>query len=212
MINIFIAIISGYLLGSIPSAYLAARLRKGIDIREVGSKNMGAMNVYYEVGLIEAILVLLTDVGKGVAAILLVRWLLNMPLLSPFDFITGITGLAAVIGHTFPVFLKFRGGKGGATTFGILLFLMPKAIPIWLVTCLIVLLISHNLTFCYSIAFICFPLAAWLIYHSTAMTTFSIGLPVLVGINYIPRFKEMHMKADYNWRKVIKRSSTRERL
>ena len=212
MINISIAIIVGYLLGSIPSAYLAARLRKRIDIREVGSKNMGAMNVYYEVGRIEAILVLLTDVDKGIAAILLVRWLLDMPLLSPFGFITGITALAAVIGHTFPVFLKFRGGKGGATTFGILLFLMPKAIPIWLIICLIALLISHNLTFCYSIAFVCFPLAAWLIYHSTHMIAFSIGLPMFVGINYVPRFKEMYMETGGSWRKIIKRTSTKERL
>jgi len=207
MVSIFIAIISGYLLGSIPSAYLAARLRKGIDIREVGSKNMGAMNVYYEVGLIEAILVLLTDVGKGIVAILIARYLLGVPLLFQL-----LTGLVVVIGHTFPVFLKFRGGKGGATTFGILLFLMPKAIPIWLVICLIALLISHNLTFCYSIAFICFPLAAWLIYHSTPMIAFSIGLPMLVGINYIPRFKEMFMETGGSWRKVIMRSSRKERL
>ncbi len=207
MVSAFIAIISGYLLGSIPSAYLAARLRKGIDIREVGSKNMGAMNIYYEVGLIEAILVLLVDVGKGIVAILIARYLLGVPLLFQL-----LAGLAVVIGHTFPVFLKFRGGKGGATTFGILLFLMPKAIPIWLVICLIALLISHNLTFCYSIAFICFPLAAWLIYHSTPMIAFSIGLPMLIGINYIPRFKEMFMETGGSWRKIIKRSSTKERL
>ena len=206
MIDIFIAIIIGYLLGSIPSAYLAARLRKGIDIREVGSKNMGTMNVYYEVGLIEAILVLLTDVGKGIVAILIARWL-GVSVLFQL-----LTGLAAVIGHRFPVFLKFHGGKGGATTIGILLFLMPKAIPFWLVICLIALLISHNFTFCYGIAFICFPLAAWLIYHSTPMIAFSIGLPIFVGINYTPRFKEMHMKAAGSWRKVIMRSSTKERL
>ncbi len=127
MINIIVAIICGYLLGSIPSAYLAARLRKGIDIREVGSKNMGAMNAYYEVGRVEAILVLLTDVGKGIVAILIARYLLGVPLLFQL-----LTAFAAVIGHSFPVFLKFRGGKGGATTFGILLFLMPKAIPIGL--------------------------------------------------------------------------------
>jgi len=209
MINIFIAIISGYLLGSIPSAYLAARLRKGIDIREVGSKNMGAMNVYYEVGLIEAILVLLTDVGKGIVAILIARYLLDIPLLFQL-----LTGLAAVIGHSFPVFLKFRGGKGGATTFGILLFLMPKAIPIWLVVCLIALLISHNFTFCYSIAFICFPIVAWLFssYPTNYYLPFSIGLPIFVGINYFPRFKEMYMESGGSWRKIIKRTSTKERL
>jgi glycerol-3-phosphate acyltransferase PlsY len=206
MVNASIAIISGYLLGSIPSAYIAGRIKRGIDIRDVGSKNMGAMNVYYEVGLIQAVLVLLVDVGKGVGAILLARWL-GVSIVFQL-----LAALAAVIGHAFPIFLKFRGGRGGATTFGILLFLMPKAIPFWLVICLIALLVTHNFTFCYSIAFICFPLVAWLIYHSTPIIIFSIGLPMIVGINYIPRFKEMYMKAGGDWRKVIKRSSTKERL
>ena len=207
MVNASIAIISGYLLGSIPSAYIAGRIKRGIDIRDVGSKNMGAMNVYYEVGLIEAVLVLLTDVGKGIVTIIIARYLLGVPLLFQL-----LAALAAVIGHAFPIFLKFRGGRGGATTFGVLLFLMPKAIPFWIAMCLVALLITHNLTFCYSIAFICFPLVAWLIYHSTPMIIFSIGLPIFVGINYIPRFKEMYMKAGGSWRKVIKRSGTKERL
>jgi acyl-phosphate glycerol 3-phosphate acyltransferase len=75
MTNIAIAIVVGYILGSFPSAYLVSRLKKGIDIREVGSKNMGAMNVLYQVGPVEAVLVTLADLGKGTGAILLVRWL-----------------------------------------------------------------------------------------------------------------------------------------
>jgi Predicted membrane protein len=206
MASIFIAIICGYLLGSIPSAYIAARLKKGIDIREVGSKNMGTINVYHEVGLIEAALVLLADAGKGIGAVLIARWL-GIPLAFQL-----LTGLAAVIGHTFPVFLKFRGGKGGATTVGILLFLMPKAIPFWFVICLVALLVTRNFAFCYGIAFICFPFAAWLIYHSTPMIFFSLGLPVIVGIHHIPRLKTMHAATSGNWRKIIKRSSFKERL
>ncbi|HXZ94899.1 MAG TPA: glycerol-3-phosphate acyltransferase, partial [Dehalococcoidia bacterium] len=76
--DLVIAVIIGYLLGSFPSAYLAGRLRKGTDIRKVGSRNMGAMNVFYEVGPLDAALVTLADLGKGVGAILLVRWLLNI--------------------------------------------------------------------------------------------------------------------------------------
>jgi len=115
MVSTFIAIICGYLLGSIPSAYIAAQLSGKVDIRDVGSRNMGTMNVYYEVGLKEAVFVLLADIAKGIAAILIARYLLGVTL--PFQL---VTGLAAVIGHTFPVFLKFRGGKGGATAIGIL--------------------------------------------------------------------------------------------
>ena len=192
--DIVIAIIIGYLLGSIPSAYLAGRLRKGIDIREVGSKNMGAMNVYYEVGLMEAVLVTLVDLGKGIGAVLLVRWLSGSPLISPFDLLTGLTGAAAVMGHVFPVFLKFRGGKGGATAIGILLFLMPRAIPF---------------------LFIVFPFVAWLIYfdyHGEPSRFFSMGLGIFPGLQYIPRLKEMHDKTDGDWRKVIKRRSLKDRF
>ena len=207
MLNIIIGIICGYLLGSIPSAYIAARLKKNVDIRDVGSKNMGSMNIYYEVGRVEAVLVLLVDVAQGIGAIILARYWLELSLVFQL-----FSGLAAVIGHAFPVFLKFRGGRGGATTFGILLFLMPKAIPFFLVVALIALIITHNFTFFYSVTFIIFPFIAWLIYHSTPLTIFSIGLPVLVGIGYIPRLREMHAKSGGDWRKIIKRSSTKERL
>ena len=206
MINASIAIICGYLLGSIPAAYIAGRLKKGIDIRDVGSKNMGVLNVYYEVGLIEAVLVLLIDVGKGIGAILLARWL-GVPLVFQL-----LAGLAAVTGHTFPVFLKFRGGKGGATTLGILAFLMPKAIPFFVAIALIALIVTRNPTFCYGIAFVLFPFVAWLIYRSEPLIFFSVGLPVFVGINYIPKLREMHMKASGSWRKIIKRRSFKERF
>jgi len=206
MVNASIAIICGYLLGSIPSAYIAARLKRKIDIRDVGSKNMGAMNILYEVGLKEAVLALLADVGKGIGAILLARWL-DTPLVFQL-----LSGLAAVIGHAFPVFLKFRGGKGAATTLGILLFLMPKAIPSFLAIAAIALLITRNISFCYSLAFLCFPLNAWLIYHSTSMLIFSLGLGLLVGMKHLPTVKRMRLATGGNWRRVIMRSSLKERL
>jgi glycerol-3-phosphate acyltransferase PlsY len=215
--DIVIAIVIGYLLGSIPSAYLAGRLRKGVDIREVGSKNMGAINVYYEVGLVEAILVTLVDLGKGVGAILLVRWLSDIPLGSPFDFLAGLTGAAAIIGHIFPVFLKFRGGKGGATAIGILIFLMPWAVPFLFVVFAIALRLTNNPTFSYSLILIVFPFVAGFIYvdrydEPLALVFYSIGLGVFLGLQYIPRIKEMHGKAGGDWRKVIKRRSLKERF
>ena len=206
MLNIVIAIISAYLLGSIPSAYIAGRLSKGIDIRQVGSKNMGAINVYYEVGLKEGILVLLADVAKGIGAILLAFWL-EVSLLWQL-----LAGLTAVVGHIFPIFLKFRGGKGGATTLGILLFLMPKAIPFFIAIAVIALIVTRNLVFSYGVAFACLPLIAWFFpYPTDHYLPFSIGLPVFVGLNCIPGLKEVYMRADCSWRKVIKRNSIKER-
>lgn len=205
MINA-VAIVCGYLLGSIPSGYIAARLKKGIDIRSVGSGVTGAINVYYEVGPVAGILVLLVDIGKGIAAVLLARWL-GVDLIFQL-----LAGLAAVLGHIFPVFLKFRGGRGGATTIGVLLCLLPEAIPFWLGTCAIVLLITRNLTVCYSMGFVCFPVVAGLIYGDVSLVAFSLGLPLFLGIRYIPRIKEMYSLTGGSWRKVVFRSSINERL
>jgi glycerol-3-phosphate acyltransferase PlsY len=215
--NIVIAIIVGYIFGSFPSAYLAGRLRKRIDIREVGSKNMGAMNVYYEVGRVEAVLVTLADLGKGIGAILLVRGLLLIPLISPFDLLTGLTAAAAILGHIFPVFLKFRGGKGAATAIGILIFLMPWAVPFLFIVFAVALLITRNPTFSYSLLLIVFPFIAGFIYvdrygEPLALVFYSIGLGIFLGIQYIPRIKEMHSKTGGDWRKVIRRRSLKERF
>jgi glycerol-3-phosphate acyltransferase PlsY len=215
--DIVIAILIGYIFGSIPSAYLAGRLRKGIDIREVGSRNMGAMNVFYQVGPVEAVLVTLVDLGKGVGAILLVRWLSGSPLVSPFDLLTGIAGTAAVIGHIFPVFLKFRGGKGAATAIGILIFLMPWAVPFLFAVFGIALFFTRNPTFSYSLLLIVFPFVAGFVYvdhygQPLALVFYSIGLGVFLGIQYIPRIKEMHGKTGGDWRKVIRRRSLKDRF
>ena len=218
MINdIVIAIIVGYVFGSFPSAYLAGRLGKGIDIRDVGSRNMGAMNVFYQVGPVEATLVTLADLGKGIGAILLVRWLSGGDLFSPFDFLTGLTATAAIIGHIFPVFLKFRGGKGAATAIGILIFLMPWAVPFLFIVFAIAVLITRNPTFSYSLLLIVFPFVAGFIYHDRygdplALVFYSTGLGIFLGVQYIPRLKQMHDKTGGDWRKVIKRSSLKERF
>jgi glycerol-3-phosphate acyltransferase PlsY len=215
--NVVVAIIVGYVFGSFPAAYLAGRLRKRVDIRDIGSRNMGAMNVFYQVGPLDATLVTLADLGKGVGAILLVRWLLGADLISPFDLLTGLTATAAIIGHIFPIFLKFRGGKGAATAIGILIFLMPWAVPFLFVVFFIALLITRNPTFSYSLLLIVFPLVAGFIYHDRyrqplALVFYSIGIGVFLGLQYIPRVKEMHSKTGGDWRRVIRRRSLKERL
>ena len=216
IIAVVVAIVIGYLLGSFPSAYLAGCLRKGIAIREVGSKNIGAMNVFYQVGLMDAVLVTLADLGKGVGAILLVRWLVGIPLISPFDFGTGLIATAAIIGHIFPIFLKFHGGKGAATAIGILIFLMPWAVPFLFVVFFVALLITRNPTFSYSLLLIVFPFVAGFVYvdhygQPLALVFYSIGVGVFLGIQYIPRLREMHGKTGGDWRKVIRRRSLKER-
>jgi glycerol-3-phosphate acyltransferase PlsY len=215
---IVIAIVIGYLFGSFPAAYLAGRLRKGIDIREVGSRNMGAMNVFYQVGPLDAALVTLADLGKGIGAILLVRWLSGVSPVTSFDILRdGLTATAAMLGHIFPIFLKFRGGKGAATAIGVLMFLMPWSVPFLAIVFFVAVFITRNPTFSYSLLLIVFPFVAGFIYvdhyqQPLSLVFYSTGVGIFLGIQYIPRLREMHGKADGDWRKVIRRRSLKERF
>lgn len=112
-----------YLLGSFPTGFLAAKLLKGIDIRDEGSGSIGATNVLRTLGKGPAIVVLLVDALKGALAIALANWIYpftnNESL--PLPWLVTLAGLLAVIGHSLPVWLKFKGGKSVATSLGILL-------------------------------------------------------------------------------------------
>lgn len=202
---IAIAIIGAYLLGSIPSAYIAGRLRKGIDIREVGSRNMGAMNVFYKVGIVPGLLVLAVDIGKGAAAVALAHWL-EVPLVVEL-----IAGATAVLGHGFPVWLKFRGGRGGATLIGVLIFLMPWGLPIGLGIFSVLLVLTRFPTLSYSVALLCFPFIAWLIYHRGDYVTFASLMLLIPFVRYIPRIKEMRTKGG-SWKHVALRRNLKDRF
>ena len=123
-------IISCYLLGSIPFGYIVGKLFKKVDIREFGSGNIGATNVFRILGPSLASLVLIGDIGKGIFSIYLVQYLNIDNLL-----IITIAGLAVICGHDWSLFLGFKGGKGIATTFGVVFALNPTisilALIIW---------------------------------------------------------------------------------
>ena len=203
--SIVLALLIGYFLGSIPSAYLTGRLVKGFDIRQVGTRNMGAMNVFYQVGFIYGLMVLFADVGKGAAALAIARWL-DVP-----EGMVFLTGLFAIIGHSFPIWLKFRGGKGGATLIGVFVFLMPWGLPIGLSIFGLLMLLTRFPTLSYSIGLLCFPFVAWLIYHDGALVAYSIGMLLVPALLYIPRVREIYLKAG-SWRRVIKRKNLKDRM
>jgi glycerol-3-phosphate acyltransferase PlsY len=202
---IIIALITAYFLGSIPTAYIIGRLRKGIDIRQVGSRNMGAMNVFYNVGFFYGILVLLTDIAKGAAAIALARCL-EAPIAVEL-----IAGFIAVLGHSFPVWLRFRGGKGGAPLIGIFAFLMPWGLAIGFPLFALLTLLTRFPTISYSIALLSFPFVAWLIYHNGIYVVYSILMLLIPLIRYIPRIKEMRNKGG-SWKKVVLRKNIKDRF
>jgi glycerol-3-phosphate acyltransferase PlsY len=202
---IAVSLIAAYIIGSFPSAYLVARFRKGIDIRNVGSHNMGAMNTFYKVGFWYGILVLVLDIGKGILAV-------AIPTILGVNQVAQILcGAVVVIGHIFPVFLKFKGGKGGATCIGVLVFLIPWGVPVYLFIFLLFLLITRFPTLSYSIAFLCFPFLGWFVYHSLALAIFSVVILLIPGAKYIPRIIEMRSKSG-GWKHLFFRRNLKDRF
>jgi glycerol-3-phosphate acyltransferase PlsY len=114
-VELFPAILIGYAIGSLPIGYLVSHSVRGVDLRQVGSGNVGAANVYRTSGLRMAIAVMLADAGKGAGAVFLTG-----------GGVPGVAaGMAAVVGHIYPVWLRFRGGKGVATASGVFAMLSP---------------------------------------------------------------------------------------
>ena len=167
--NIVAALVIGYLLGSIPFAYIIARLKKGIDIRQKGSGNIGALAVWREVNPGFGIISLASDVGKGVLTVYVARWLgLDLPWIC-------VAGFAAVVGHNWPVFLNFRGGKGAATIMGVLLAFMPVQFAIGLGIAILVIIPTSNIRLG-MIGLACIPLIAWLFDKPSAYIYYPLGL------------------------------------
>ena len=127
-----VAIVASYLLGATPTSYIAGKLGRGIDLREHGSKNLGATNVYRILGWKYAIPVALFDMAKGAIPVLLfARWAGA----ADHPWLRIVLGIAAVLGHMFSPYVTFKGGKGVATAAGMFLALAPVAvllaIPVW---------------------------------------------------------------------------------
>jgi glycerol-3-phosphate acyltransferase PlsY len=205
IVKIIGALLVAYIIGSFPTAYIVARLRRGFDIREVGSRNLGAMNVFYKVGFWWGMLVLLVDIGKGVLGVAVAHFLGNGLIVEM------LAGVAVVLGHGFPVFLKFHGGRGGAACIGILIYLMPWGIPIYAGLFGLLLLITRFPTLNYSLAFVCFPFIGWLIYDRWELSVYSVGLVIIPLLKYIPRIIEMRRKGG-SWKHVVYRKNLKDRL
>ena len=183
----FLIIIGAYLIGSIPSAVWIGKAAKGIDVREHGSKNAGATNTMRVLGVKTGIPVLLIDLFKGFAAV-------KLALLSPtFDAGSNAfvnfqlaLGAAAVVGHVFPVFAGFRGGKGVATIVGILLALHWQATLLAIGVFLVILFIFKYVSLGSLMMGLSFPLSVFLIFKtdSISLKIFSVAVCILLFITH----------------------------
>jgi len=194
-----LSIIIGYLLGSIPTAYIVARKRKGIDIRNVGSRNMGAANVMREIGTPEGIFVGLIDIAKGAGAILIAQTL-NISELWVFG-----AGFAALVGHNFPVFAGFRGGKGSATVIGIFLVLAPLSMLVTLVIVAIPFFTTRKFSAAILIGialvvvgFALLPLFIWLFEGSLMLVRYVLAIGIFMLVRNLSGIKQVLAKGIIN--------------
>jgi glycerol-3-phosphate acyltransferase PlsY len=184
----WLVIITGYLLGSIPTSYFAGRLLRGKDIRQMGDENAGAANAYRELGPVAGVVVGVIDAAKG-AVVIIIAQAANLP-----QALILITGAAAVIGHNWPVFLGFRGGRGVSTTLGILLVLLTIPMLVLALPALLILIWRRNVTPSMAFLFITLPLVDWCFKVPGVLIAYGVALPALTGITTFLRTrpKELH--------------------
>jgi glycerol-3-phosphate acyltransferase PlsY len=163
------AIVIGYAVGSLPIGYLIAQSARGVDLRQVGSGNVGATNVYRTSGLSMAIAVMLADAAKGAGAVFLGG-----------GGITGVAaGVAAVFGHVYPVWLGFRGGKGVATASGVFGVLSPLPMAIAVVAFAIVVARTRFVSLGSIVATVLLPVIAWL---TPGLPAVDIGATIIAAL------------------------------
>lgn len=173
-----------YLIGSIPFSYIAGRVLANTDVRTRGSGNVGATNVFRTSGVGAALLALAGDLLKGVLA----AWLgLTLGGL----FLTALCSLAALIGHCYPVFLKFRGGKAVATAGGVVLFLMPEVGLILLLIFIVVTILSRYVSLASIAVALSLPFIALILKNPWQYILLSILMAMVVVYRHRENIKKL---------------------
>lgn len=171
IVSLGIWCLASYFLGSIPTSHLVSKLVTGVDLRELGSRNLGATNVYRVLGWGFAIPVGVFDVVKGYVPVAMFA-----PRVGPDPWIAVVLGVAAVVGHVFSVFVRFRGGKGVATATGAVLALAPAALAVSLLVWILTLAITGFVSLGSILGALAFPIAAWFL---------APGEPYVLGVGVI---------------------------
>ncbi|MBK7683609.1 MAG: glycerol-3-phosphate 1-O-acyltransferase PlsY [Bacteroidetes bacterium] len=180
-------VLLAYMMGSIPSAVWIGKLLYGVDVRDYGSGNAGATNTFRVLGKRAGLPVLILDILKGFVAVKLV-WLTAkyLPDTQQFVNLELSLGLAALIGHIFPVFAGFRGGKGVATLLGILCAVHIGAALICIGVFMVTILLTHYVSLSSMLSALTFPISIMFIYHETipGLNIFAMFVCVLVLITH----------------------------
>lgn len=184
MLIFLILTVIAFIIGSVPSGLLIARL-KGVDLRKTGSGNIGATNVLRAVGKAPALLTLAGDILKGTLAVALGGYFLDNLLMK------GIVGLAAIAGHNFSLFLGFKGGKGVATSIGVLILFAPKAALITLALWLGVALMTRYSSLGAIVSFGLLPLNIYLFDYTKEKLIISVIIASLLLFRHSANIKRL---------------------
>ena len=175
---IIVLMIVAYILGSIPNALWIGKIFKGIDVREHGSKNTGSTNAARVLGAKLGILTLILDISKGAIPTLIATMLLD----SSISVI--LVGICAILGHSFSIFMKFKGGKAVATTVGVFIVLVPGAILLAAVIFFLVFGITRYVSLSSMIGAISLPIWIVLFYKNIPLTIFGIIIAILIIVRH----------------------------
>lgn len=211
MINLsnILFLIGAYLLGSIPTAVWIGKFFYNIDVREYGSGNAGATNTFRVLGKKAGIPVLLIDVLKGFAAVCLAYLSDYSPNSNQMINLQLVLGIASLVGHIFPIFASFRGGKGIATLLGIILAVHPYAAFCAIGIFIVVLLISSYVSLSSMTAALCFPVIVIGVFKTTApsLIIFSILIAIMVLITHQKNIERL-LRKEESKAKLIKKKKT----
>ena len=177
-------VIFSYLLGSVPSGLIIGKL-SGLDVRKAGSGNIGATNVARLLGKTGGLLTLVGDTAKGFIPVLVVQQM-------GFSYsVTALVGVAAFLGHLYPIFLKFKGGKGVATSFGVLLGLAPLATMILLVVFAAVAFTTRIVSLSSMVTAVAAPLVLWLFYYSPTYVIVTAFMALMIVFRHYANIQRL---------------------
>ena len=191
--------VAAYLMGSVSPSYLLVRFKTGEDVRQTGSRNAGTLNTYRRLGLTGGLVVLALDAGKGALAVLVPSFL-GAPEWTVFA-----TALLVLIGHNWPVFLRFRGGKGAAVLLGVSLGLFPAVTAVCLIPVVLVMVLFRNVVLGAAAGYVLVCVVLIIIGTEWPMVVLSALLTVLAGATYLFGFRRQvsALIQSKQWRRLL---------
>lgn len=186
------SLLSAYLIGSIPTSFILAKVLIGIDIRRHGSGNVGATNIFRVVGKLPGIIALVIDILKGVLVVTLIANFFYS-FLKNFDYelYRTIMGFVAICGHIWPIFLRFKGGKGIATTIGVLIVIAPMILGLSLGMWLILFLVTRYVSLASIALVVSLPIFAIFFKQSFSTTVFAVIICGLTSYRHKDNIKRL---------------------